>query len=261
MDFAKLFEILAKYLDFVIDVILLHPLDQYARRGAIDAGLVSYFVAGVLLAYVIASVKSVPGYEARTQDSSREPAALQDDMDKSAAAAGDKANPLSKESPEILAFVVLSILGAVVFHLALLLYHTINPSSSIGNIKDTLNAVFAIGAVYNPINALLKQVQRIAKMVAPISRGCALTAVGIQLTAALLYFAFTYYYLYAFAAMHGTSKWYISLPLILFALLGLVIGILLIIQSASSTQASRVAPEVLVSNEVSEEKVGSSPTS
>ena len=256
MDFTKLFENLAKYLDFIIDVILLHPLDQYTRRGTVDPGLVSYFVAGVLLAYVIASVKSIPGYDSRIQDGDQVP---QDGVDKSPAPAGGKANPLSKENPEILAFVVLSILGALVFHFALLLYHKLNPSSSIGNVKDTLNAVFAIGAVYNPLNALLKQVQRIAKMMAPISPGCALTAAGIQFMAALIYFGIIYYYLHAFAAVHGTSNWYISPPLILFASLGLVLGILLIFQARSTKESPAVA-EVVVPTAVgitgAEEKVG-----
>lgn len=231
MEISKLFEILATYLDFAIDFLLLHGLDKRARLGAIDPQLVQFFVAGILIAYLIASIKRMPGYEARipsgipTTTSDATHAIASRDLPTTKENDKKENSGLASEGPEMAGFILLQILGAFAVHGLLLLYHRVVGAANIGNVKDTLNAVFAVYAVYNPINAVLKQLQRAGNTMVWSSPNLAIKTVGeiILIGVSLGYFATLYYWIYALAAVHRTSRSYMLPPLGVLALLGIVI--------------------------------------
>jgi hypothetical protein len=147
MDVKDLFAILADYLNFVIDFLGLRGMEKYRRLGIINKELVSFFVAGVLLAYSIALMKKIPSYQMK----------IQWPVDLYPGKKGD--SDLKTQTAEIGGFVMMFILGAVLFHCVLFLYHKVFSNSGIGTMKDTVNAVLAVGAVFNPINALFNQIR------------------------------------------------------------------------------------------------------
>lgn len=199
MEISKLFEILAEYLNFLIDFGMLRGFEKYTRLGSISPELVTYFVAGVFIAYVISSIKRVPGYE-RIVATQPEPASLE----------AETSNPKSDDNlkMDMAGFILLSITGALLFHAFLVGYHKIFSGTEIGNVKDSFNAVFAANAIYHPINAALKQVQRGAKQLAEASTSLSVIGSALYLIISALYFATTYYFIFAFARTHGTSLKY-----------------------------------------------------
>lgn len=233
MDLSKFFETLAQYLNFFFDFVLVGGLDKYARIGSVSPELVSYFIVGLFVAYVVSSVKHVPGYERMITTEDTAPSGKVE-----SAALKITLSTDTDSKTDMAAFILLSIAGGIICHLFILIHHKVFPNTEIGNIKDTLNAVFAVNAVYNPLNALLKQVQRGAKIMGKISRGWGLVGAAILLITSGIYFGTTYYWLYAFAGMHGTSRKYMLGPMGFFVVLGLILGIFLVIaKSRSSSDA------------------------
>ena len=214
MEIKALFEILASYMDFVIDFLRSSGMEAYMRAGSVSAQLVSYFIAGVLIAYIIAKLKAIPGYQKLIE---QEPApAGRPQTIVAILPAGDE----TREA-DMAAFVVGSFVGALCFHGFLLAYSRVVGQSSLGSAKDTLNAVLAFNAVYHPLNALaLKISPRLKSLMQPTSgRGCALTALTLYLVLVLLQCASLYYLDYALAAVHGTSILYMFMAGLLFIVL------------------------------------------
>jgi hypothetical protein len=226
MDISKFFETLAQYLNFFFDFLLLRGFDKYTRVGSINSELVSYFVVGVFAAYVISSIKRVPGYEQMyaAEESSGTTETTQVTVVKTSDGGGDF-------KMDMAGFVLLSIAGGIVFHCFLVVYHKIFPLTEIGNIKDSLNAVFAVNAVYNPLNAILKHINRGGKLLAKLSPGCALFAAGLMFVVSGIYFFTIFYWIYAFAAVHGTTRKYMLGPSGILAALGLALGVLIAVTS------------------------------
>lgn len=229
MEISKLFEILANYLDFAIDFLLLRGLDKRARLGAIDPQLVQFFVAGVLVAYIIASIKRMPGYEARIPSGLPTTPPEVTHASESGEPPATKGSSLASES-DMAGFMLVSVLLALVFHGFLLLYHRVVATTSIGNAKDTLNALFAVYAVYNPINAVWKQLWRVGNTMlwrshSPTTKTTGqivLNGVNLGQAAALLYYSIC-----ALAAVHRTSRRYMLAALgVPTLLIGVIIGVI-----------------------------------
>jgi hypothetical protein len=228
MEISKLFEILASYLDFAIDFLLLHGLDKRARLGAIDPQLVQFFVAGILMAYLIASIKRMPGYEAMIPSGRLPTTPPEVAASESGEPPATNRSSLASAS-DMAGFMLVSVLSFLFFHGFLLLYHRVVATTSIGNAKDTLNALFAVYAVYNPVNAVWRQLQRVGSTM--LRRYPAIKTVGqivlhgVNLGQAV---ALLYYSVCALAAVHGTGRGYMLtasgvLILFIFVIVGGVI--------------------------------------
>jgi len=249
VDISGIFEILGKYVDFVVDFLSFGGLQKYQRLGSVSPELMSFFVASVVLSYAIALAKRIPTYESRIP-SGKDSAADRKSADSSPPDSdpdGDKA--LTKDSSEILTHVLLSIGGAAFFHGTLLLYHWIRGGESIGNIKDTINAALATNAVYNPCNAFLKQLQRLANAIARVSRRWAIAASLVLLSLSLLYFLFIFYWIDAFAGVHGTTRMYMLPPLATMGILKIVISVLLIRSQKASRAVQAAAQQAPAADE------------
>jgi hypothetical protein len=216
MEFKTLFEILASYLTFVLDFSTLSGMEKFSRIGEVSPPLVSYFVAGTLLAYVISRLKSVPGYEKLADGTQGQEPPLTSE--------GSLPKGVDVDAPDMAAFIFMSILGMIAFHSFLLLFRAIFGGPEIGNVKDTLNAAFAVNAVYNPLNAFLKRLQRSLRDVTAQAPGCAVIVASLMLLISLVYFGSTYYWIYALASVHGTSKTFMLKALILPIIAGLILG-------------------------------------
>jgi len=239
MDISKFFETLAQYLNFFLDFLLLRGFERYGRLGSISPELVSYFIVGVFAAYVISSIKRMPGYE-RLQVSEESTANSEARQITVVKTSGDSEDDFKMD---MAGFVLLSIVVGIFFHAFLVVYNKIFPVTEIGNIKDSLNAIFAVNAMYNPLNAILKQIQRGAKLLATVAPSCALVGAGLLLTLSGVYFFSIYYWIYAFAAVHGTSRKYMMGPMAIVVALGLVLGIVVFItQRASKRTAQGTVP-------------------
>src|SRR5437870_4214315 len=142
MEIKGLFDSLAGYLDFAIDFLLLSGLEKYARIGTVSPTLVAFFVIGVFVAYLIASTKKVPDYlKASSVPNAAEGATSSSEVD------------VKGFQTDMARFVLMSILGAVLFHCFLRGYSRVFGMPDINSVKDTLNGVFAYNAVYHPYNA------------------------------------------------------------------------------------------------------------
>lgn len=229
MELKDLFEILANYLSFLLDFLTLSGMEKFSRVGEVSPPLVSYFVAGTLLAYVISRLKTIPGYEKLADGSPGE---------EGTSSSGDGSLPkaLDVDAPDMAAFIFLSIIGAIAFHGFILLFRAIFGGPDIGNVKDTLNAAFAVNAVYNPFNAILKRLQRFLRGVSGLPRGCALTVASFMLLIALAYFGSIYYWVYALASVHGTSRAFMVKASLAPVIIGIIVGVWLAISRRSDSQ-------------------------
>jgi len=248
VEIAKFFEILAQYLNFYFDFVFLRGIEKYTRLGSISPELVSYFVIGVLVAYAIASIKRVPGYErkipsGKASSTTIEPAGTIADKESSGSLEGIV-------NVDMASFVVLSIAGGVYFHGCLVAYHKLFPTTGVGNIKDTLNAVFAVNAIFHPLNALLKQTQRVGNVIGRMSRGFAIIGAGLMFCVSAIYFAFVYYWIYALAGVHGTTRKYMIAPMVLAGAIPTALIILIAIVGSRNLSPSKspVSP-VLISDD------------
>jgi hypothetical protein len=229
MDVEGLFKTLADYLNFTIDFLLLRGFEKYARMGKVSPELVSYFVVGVLVAYLIASMRKPPGYADRVTPEDRgEPEAQATPAPRGEGKEGGP-DPLSGQMrAEMAQFALMSVVFGMLFHVLLVVFNWFF-GGEIGTVKDTLNAIFAVNAAYNPLNALLKQAGRVADVVAPISLGWRLLAGAVHLLAAAVHFGCTFYWLYALSTVHGTSVWYILGPVSPFVVLGIVLAVVILL--------------------------------
>jgi hypothetical protein len=216
-DAGGFFEILANYLNFSIDFLRLRGMDAFRLKGSIDKDLVAYFVAGVTVAFLVATIKRMPTYDEMT---SRLLAG------KNSAAAGETpeaAVEISSDKAQIAFFVLTSIVGACFFHGILILYSRwIHPFPH-GGIKDTLNGIFAFNAVYIPLDALLKKTQQFLKTVGKAGGGSALLAAAFLLLTSVLYFGLAGFSVWALAQVHDATFWQMFWPAMIAGLLMFVI--------------------------------------
>ncbi|MCG2628296.1 hypothetical protein L6654_16820 [Bradyrhizobium sp. WYCCWR 13023] len=158
---------------------------KYARTGTINATLVSYFLIGLLIAYVIGSARSFPTYNRSTATSPKsddDPKNFQADMARNAFG---------------------YICGAIVFHWILIGYGRIFHSFGILSIKDTLNAAFALNAAFLPFSSLCNQIDRGAKSLLKRSGPAKVLGLAVdRLTTLSVSLVSFVYGAYAFAAIH-----------------------------------------------------------
>jgi len=226
MEVKALFEILAAYLGFVIDFVLSRGMERYARLNALSPQLVSYFVAGVFIAYLIAKARRFPGYEGfgETQTLPEKPTeANTPEIEATGAVASNEnknvtaAPAPAQDAPDMAAFVLMCFGGALLFHAWLYIYSNAIFHAKLGSVKDTLNAVFAYNAVYFPLDAAIRKARNwLQTSVASLSRGCAIVAMLLLFLLVLPYLAILYYLDYALAAVHGTTLAYMFVASITF---------------------------------------------
>ena len=200
MEIKGLFDSLAGYLDFLIDFVLLSGMEKYARLGSISPTLVAFFVIGVFVAYLIALMNKVPGYEK----------ILFGDQ----VALSDNEPDVKKIQVDMAQFVMTSIMGALVFHGFLKGYSQIFGTPTIGSVKDTLNGIFAYNAMYHPMSAVLHKIGRGVRAL----NQATLMAVVLYLAVAITFLVSSTYLLYPLAAVHQISIWSLVLPSVVFVI-------------------------------------------
>ncbi len=124
---------------------------------------------------------------------------------------------------EMAQFVLMSRLGAFLFHGFLIINGNVLGVPTIQPIKDTLNAVFPCNALYHPFNALAKKLEQGLKALSGASRAVNAMAAAFLFGIAISYLVFLIYFLYPLAAVHGTSIWPMLWPSIAFAVLTLAL--------------------------------------
>jgi hypothetical protein len=198
MDIKGLFDGLAKYLDFLIDLCLLQDIGKYAKQSQISPDLVSFFVVGLLVAYLVTAIKHLPGYEPMLKTASTATG-----METAAAAQDHTKDPVIKH--DMAQFALMSILGALLLHGFLTLWSQFPGTPKLGSVHETLNAVFAYNAFYHPFNALALQSQRGLKALVGINRRTSLFAAGMMFLVAIFYCVTLVYLLHPLAVLHGTT--------------------------------------------------------
>jgi hypothetical protein len=200
MEIKGLFDSLAGYLDFIIDCILLSGMEKYARLGNISPTLVTFFVIGVFVAYLIASMNKMPGYEKILRSDQVAPSDVQTDV--------------KKFQVDMAQFVMGSIAGAIFLHGFLKVYNQVFGTPTIGSVKDTLNGIFAYNAIYHPMNAVLQQIGRGAN--ALVGLGANLVGGVLLVGVVVVYLVSGIFLLYPLAAVHQTSIGSLILPCLVF---------------------------------------------
>jgi hypothetical protein len=199
-DIKGLFDGLAKYLDFLVDMFLFQGVEKYAKHGEISGDLVAFFGAGLLIAYLVAAMNKIPGYEPVPETQSGKSAAEQSSQPPKSEDSGK--DPVS--SSDMAQFAILSILGGLAAHGFLILYSKAF-KTPIGSVKETLNAVFAYNALYHPFDALSEHVRRGAKAIPVATKGAFIVAGLMLLIVGLSRFLSSVYLIYAMAALHHTT--------------------------------------------------------
>ncbi|HEX5051009.1 MAG TPA: hypothetical protein VFZ65_04495, partial [Planctomycetota bacterium] len=64
MQIPDVFKVLADYLGFAADFLSFRGMERYRLSETVDPTLAAFFVAGVLLAYLFATARRFPGYQA-----------------------------------------------------------------------------------------------------------------------------------------------------------------------------------------------------
>jgi hypothetical protein len=222
-DTEGIFEILANYLNFSIDFLRLRGMDGFRLKGAIDKDLVAYFVAGVTMAFLMATIKRMPSYDEMTSRLLAGKASLK------TAPVSEEAAEDSSDKAQIAAFVLISVVGSCFFHGTLILYSRWIHTFPHGGIKDTLNGIFAFNAVYLPMDALLKKVQQLLKTLGKAGGVNAIFAAIFLFAISLVYFSFAGLSVWALAQVHGTTFWQMFWPAMIAGLLMFVIVLIPII--------------------------------
>ena len=62
MDFDKLLNPVAEYLDFFVDFVLLRGIEPYSKSGSVSPKLLSFFFIGLILSLIIKRLKRVPTF-------------------------------------------------------------------------------------------------------------------------------------------------------------------------------------------------------
>ena len=219
MILTDIFNTLADYLNFAIDFISWRAITAFRRLDKVNAELVSYFITGLILAFVISYTTKVPTYIPQDTDDETQPMEKADRGTPNAAPPATS-EPFKLSDSLILGAVLLTLVGPILFHLVLVPYNRIYHPYTIGSMKDTMNAFMAALAIYMPVNALATRVQRGATSVSRRYIGLRFVllfyivvvviaqAPGIYLTAA---------WIQAIATVHGTPFWYMIPPTLLLA--------------------------------------------
>lgn len=195
MQFPDLFQILADFLSFVADFLSVRGMDKYLRQETVDAGLAAYFVTGVLIAYLFATAKRFPGYEWLLRRArGRRRALVVGDVD-----------PIAGHGADMARYAIVSILGAIVGHVLLVAASRLLGGEELGGLRVTMNAALAWNAVYHPLNAMLQLARRsaekahLARLLRPGAGRLLVISLGV------LPHLLNVYWIYALAAVHGTT--------------------------------------------------------
>ena len=188
MEVKGLFEAFAGYLNFAIDFLLFQGMEEYERLGTINPTLVSFCVAGVFVAYLIGSAKKIPGYDAIHWAERSSWKGSRSSLPAVIPKASTK-DTSKEDSLDMARFLLLSVAGALTFHVFLVFYSYAFSPPRPYTVKDTLNAMFAYNAVYHPWAAFTKQIQRGLNFIAGanISRAATLVAALLLFALALLH--------------------------------------------------------------------------
>jgi len=214
MDFKDIFDSLARYVGFYVDILRFRGLDSYARLEVVDSTLFSYFVIGLFLAYMIARTKTAEGYAAILED--EEPTGI-----------GRSAEKLVEkvESTSLSTFVLISLAWAATFHLYLLLYSRLFGRPALGSIEDTINGTLAVNAILTPFNAVSLRVSRWANS---MKRGNRLPSLrkfagALSFLMALLHFGSFVYMIWTMASTHGLRFAELVVPTLSYTVVGIVL--------------------------------------
>lgn len=233
MDITELFDIFARYIDFSIDFLSFNGMERYSQSNSINPDLTAFFIFGLTIAYLIARATKVPGYESIIRKSSSASDIAQAEAKKN-----------NQDNSDLILFAVMSVGGALIFHLVVAATQSIGQNMQLGSIKDTINAVLAYNAVYYPLNSLAMRLFHREGLPAfiPLIRRRSV-ALGCFALLFLLIVAFyggsLIYLVYAFISVHGIEVGSVIVPVAILALIGLILGI--------SLRDRRSAPETQVS--------------
>jgi hypothetical protein len=205
MEFDKLLNPVAEYLNFVVDFALLQGIEAYTRQGTVSAKLVSFFFIGLILAFIIRRLKRFPTFSDDSELRLRQI---------TQPAVQDRLFGLSKvfEISELMAFVPFIISGSVAFHLSLLGASALY-GFQIGNIKDSINATLMVSAISNPIQSSFTRLLLFIKQIENYNRKSRLFALAVNLIYLAFVFIQGYYYLFAITIIHKVTFGHLWLPL------------------------------------------------
>lgn len=159
MDIDSVFQHLGDYFAFFVKFWTFEGFDELRENTTISPRVVTYLLAGIGLAYLIAFAKKFPGFEATLR---RETLAKSDSTMRDAKEPDVKSNERNREASEFALLALLFFVGAVGLHICMLLTGWII-GVSWGSIYLTLNASLAMQAVTQPVTALHLRIVRVAK--------------------------------------------------------------------------------------------------
>jgi len=141
MEFTDIFRILADYFNFSVDFAQSRGLEPFVLKGLVDPTLFSFFVVGLVLAYAIGKIKELPAYAGATAN----PAS---------SASNHVTTPEGVDTVSLGALTLLGIILGVLYHWYMVGFARVFDLPLRGNVKDTLNALLAFNALFNPFNAI-----------------------------------------------------------------------------------------------------------
>lgn len=219
MQFPDLFKVLADYLGFVADFLSCRCMETHIGKRVVDPALASYFVAGVLIAYLFATATRVPGYESN----SRGAAGF------GSARAQTPSEPFKEQTADMVRFVLVSILGAALAHFCLLAANWIVGGVAVSSMQTTINAALAFNAVYHPANAIAKNLSRVLRNARDEGRVKARAATAFLVLLGAVPVGLVFYWLHAMATVHQTGVGYMvavqGIGVVLLALATCLVGL------------------------------------
>lgn len=154
MGLDRVIDHLAAYLAFFIEFWQLQGFEALSGESSVSSQVVTFLLAGVGLAYLIAFSSRFPGYEARFR---RRPSGREQPPTKPETA--DESTVPS----DIALFTLLLLAGAVVLHACLKATGWMF-GVEWGPLFRTLNASIAMQAIYHPVHAVVLHIQRIVAL-------------------------------------------------------------------------------------------------
>lgn len=187
MDYAKILEPVAGYINFVLHFAGFGALPELRRIGEVSVDALAIFFMGLLLAFVIMRARVLNTFDTGLSD-----------------APPDASPSFKVEGANLLAYIPLLTIAVAFFEASRMLADFWS-SASFGSVEDTINAVLVTSGFQYPVQAAISNASGVARRLRRLPGWPKITAGLIMITGGLVQIFMTAHYVWALAQAHGVG--------------------------------------------------------
>lgn len=200
MDFSKLLDPIAGYLNSLIDFLSFKGFSDFTLLGEINTTAMSLFFVGLIFAFIILRTGNLsifdPGFGPRPETVSELP------------------DQKKVDTSSLLVFIPLCAAASILFEVSVWIYGLFS-DTKFGNLKDTINAMLICGGMQYPIQAISSRVNSLARLLGPLGGKARIFGAVLQMTMGLVLLWLVVHFVWLLSVIHNVHWGYVIIPFLI----------------------------------------------